>query len=161
MPSPIAKNIRLEVLSEWDPQTRDNFQQIEQQVKGLQTSAVFPIGVVLAIAGDIVPDGWLLCDGLAVKRDQYAQLFKVIGTKHGTGDGSTTYNIPDYRSRFLRGRDGGVGRDPVASSRTAMQTGGAVGDLVGSVQDNLVTTTLDSGAETRLKNAAVNFIIKY
>jgi hypothetical protein len=47
-------------------------------------------------------------------------------------------NIPDFRGRFLRGRDGGAGIDPDRNSRTAMKPGGAVGDLVGSVQDQSV-----------------------
>lgn len=48
-----------------------------------------------------VPDGWLLCNGAAVSRTTYANLFAVIGTKYGTGDGSTTFNLPNLAGRFL------------------------------------------------------------
>ena len=48
-----------------------------------------------------VPDGWLLCNGAAVSRTTYANLFAVIGTKYGTGDGSATFNLPNLAGRFL------------------------------------------------------------
>ncbi|NUL02618.1 tail fiber protein [Streptomyces lunaelactis] len=80
------------------------------------------------------PTGWLLCDGAAVSRDTYADLFQVIGTQHGGGDGTRTFNLPDYRGRFQRGVDDSTGRDPDAASRTAANQGGATGDSVGSVQ---------------------------
>ena len=50
-----------------------------------------------------VPDGWLLCNGAAVRRSTYAALFSVIGTKHGSGDGSTTFNLPNLANRFVEG----------------------------------------------------------
>ena len=49
-----------------------------------------------------VPDGWLECNGAAVSRTTYADLFKVIGTKYGAGDGSTTFNLPDMNGRVLQ-----------------------------------------------------------
>lgn len=54
------------------------------------------------------PTGWLLCNGDAVSRTTYADLFAVIGTTFGTGDGSTTFNVPDFRGRVPAG-DGGTG----------------------------------------------------
>ena len=60
----------------------------------------------------------------------------MIGTNYGAGDGSTTFNVPDYRGRFLRGVDGGSNRDPEAGSRTNMATGVVVGGIVGSVQND-------------------------
>jgi len=93
-----------------------------------------PVGSVLAFAGTSAPTGYLMCDGSAVSRTTYATLFALIGVTHGQGDNSTTFNIPDYRGRFLRGVDGSAGRDPNDSTRTAMNTGGNTGDNVGSVQ---------------------------
>lgn len=99
-------------------------------------AAVLPAGVILPYAGASVPTGYLFCDGSAVSRATYSDLFTAIATTHGTGDGSTTFNIPDYRGRFLRGVDGSAGRDPEDSTRTAMNTGGNTGDNVGSVQSD-------------------------
>lgn len=93
-----------------------------------------PAGAVIAYAGDVIPNGYLYCDGAAISRTAFAALFTAIGTKHGQGDASTTFNLPDYRGRFLRGFDNGTARDPDAASRTAMALGGATGDGVGSVQ---------------------------
>lgn len=103
---------------------------------GLEHVVGSPIGTVQSFAMESAPSGWLYCDGSAVSRTTYANLFSAIGTAHGSGDGSTTFNVPDYRGRFLRGLDDGVGRDPDAASRTAMNTGGATGDNVGSIQDD-------------------------
>lgn len=95
-----------------------------------------PSGAISAFGGTSAPSGWLMCDGTAVSRATYAALFAVIGTNFGSGDGSTTFNLPDFRGRFLRGTDGGVARDPDRASRTAMNTGGSTGDNVGSVQNH-------------------------
>ena len=101
---------------------------------GQDANTLVPPGTVVAYAGTIAPAGWLLCDGRAVTRTEYSALFVAIGTAHGNGDGGTTFNLPDYRGRFLRGVDGTAGRDPNSSSRTVMNPGGNTGDLVGSVQ---------------------------
>jgi microcystin-dependent protein len=93
-----------------------------------------PSGVVLPFAGATAPQGWILCDGSAVSRSTYAALFSAISTAHGSGDGSTTFNLPDYRGRIMRRRDGGIARDPDRASRTAANSGGNTGDNVGSVQ---------------------------
>ena len=53
-----------------------------------------PVGSIKPFAGTTVPDGYLLCDGSAISRTTYAALFAVIGTTYGTGDGSTTFNLP-------------------------------------------------------------------
>jgi microcystin-dependent protein len=96
--------------------------------------SLLPSGTVLPFAGSTAPTGWLLCDGTAVSRTTYANLFAAISTSWGYGNNSTTFNLPDLRGRFLRGRDGGIARDPDRASRTAANTGGATGDNVGSVQ---------------------------
>jgi microcystin-dependent protein len=70
-----------------------------------------PIGTVHFFAANTAPAGYLECDGSAVSRTTYSALFTRIGTTYGTGDGSTTFNLPDLRGRFLRGWDHGAGRD--------------------------------------------------
>ena len=66
-------------------------------------SILVPIGVVQAFAGNTVPNGWLLCDGSAVSRTDYADLYAVIGATYGDGDGSTTFNLPDLVDKFVQG----------------------------------------------------------
>lgn len=60
-------------------------------------------GMVTSWAGSHtnVPTGWLLCDGAAVSRTTYADLFAVIGTNHGAGNGTTTFNLPNYHDYWL------------------------------------------------------------
>jgi microcystin-dependent protein len=95
-----------------------------------------PSGTILPFGGATAPAGWLLCDGSAVSRTVYANLYSAIGSVWGSGDGSSTFHLPDLRGRFIRGRDGGVARDPDRTTRTAANSGGNTGDNVGSVQDN-------------------------
>jgi microcystin-dependent protein len=63
------------------------------------------IGAVTDFAGTAVPAGWLLCYGQAISRATYAALFGVIGTAYGTGDGTSTFNVPDCRGRVTAGAD--------------------------------------------------------
>ena len=62
-----------------------------------------PVGVVLPFAGSGAPNGYLICDGQEISRTEYPELYKVIGTTYGEGDGSTTFNVPDYRETVLVG----------------------------------------------------------
>ena len=64
-----------------------------------------PIGGIVQYAGSTAPDGYLICDGSAISRTTYADLFNVIGTYYGTGDGSTTFNLPNLKGRIPVGYD--------------------------------------------------------
>ena len=110
-------------------------QKLNDNFAALQ-STVNPPGLVAAFAGPVVPAGWLPCDGSAVSRSNYAALFTAIGTVHGSGDGASTFNLPDYRGRFLRGVDGGSGRDPDSALRASAGEGGNSGDKVGTLQSS-------------------------
>lgn len=93
------------------------------------TYAVLPTGSVQMYAGEYtkIPNYWLLCDGSAVSRTTYANLFATIGTQFGAGDGSTTFNLPDLQAKFPRGS--------VASTNPG-STGGA---------DSVTLTASESG----------------
>ena len=66
------------------------------------------VGVVSPYAGSSAPSGWLICDGSAVSRTTYASLFAITSTTFGVGDGSTTFNLPDLRSRIPVGAGTGT-----------------------------------------------------
>lgn len=66
-----------------------------------------PVGAMLDWSTNTAPNGWLLCDGTAVSRSMYSDLFAVVGTVFGGGDGSSTFNVPDFRGRVAVGRDSG------------------------------------------------------
>lgn len=65
----------------------------------------YPAGSISMYAGSTAPTGYLLCDGSAVSRTTYADLFTAIGTTYGTGDGSTTFNVPNVKGKVPVGRD--------------------------------------------------------
>ncbi len=87
-----------------------------------QIVAGVPSGSVFCMAVATVPSGYLECNGAAVSRTTYAALFAIIGTNYGTGNGSSTFNLPDLRGEFVRGFDNGRGADSgrsIASSQGA------------------------------------------
>lgn len=105
-------------------------------------SLPFPPGMIMAFAGPAsnIPAGWLLCDGAEVSRTTYSNLYNAIGVSWGTGNNSTTFNLPDLRGMFLRGVAGAdtVG-DPDANSRVSRyDNGGNTGNNVGSYQGDAI-----------------------
>lgn len=85
-------------------------------------AASHPAGSILMYGGGAAPNGWLLCQGQAVSRSLYTELFAVIGTIYGAGDGSTTFNVPNLENRFPSapgfGTRGFLGQTGGADSRT-------------------------------------------
>lgn len=80
------------------------------------------IGSVQLYAGSSAPNGWLFCDGSAVSRTVYEELFDVIGTTYGTGDGSTTFNLPDLKGRVPIGA--GTGSASTSTNHALGSSGG-------------------------------------
>ena len=64
---------------------------------------LLPIGSYIQFAGSQAPAGFLVCNGGEISRTTYSNLFAVIGTTYGSGDGSTTFNLPNLTDRFLQG----------------------------------------------------------
>ena len=79
--------------------------QVNQLLQAIQQLAAIgsPTGMIAFIHSTDVPDGWLLCNGAAVSRTTYANLFAKIGVKYGSGNGSTTFNLPNLDGRVLQG----------------------------------------------------------
>lgn len=152
---------------------------IGRHTSGNAVGTIIPCGNASALPGT------LLCDGAAVSRTTYADLFAAIGVAYGSGDGSTTFNLPDTRGMFLRGagtnpsnanntttrgnRQGdvygshthewvGQGRAGVGGSRDLFQYGSGGGTNNG----NMIATNLNSGGtETRPANVGVNYCIAF
>ena len=104
-----------------------------------------PPGTIIAFGGSVTPTGWLVCDGSTVSRVTYANLFNSLVTSWGSGDGVTTFHLPDLRGRFLRGVDGTANNDPDKATRTACNVGGNVGNNVGSIQADVYGSHSHSG----------------
>lgn len=90
-------------------------------------TTVPPTGVIVPYAGASAPTGWLLCDGSTVSRTTYVNLFAIVGTTYGEGDGSTTFTLPDLRGRTVFGLDnmGGSSAGRLSSANTLGLGGGS------------------------------------
>lgn len=64
---------------------------------------ILPTGAVIPFAGSTTPSGYLLCNGATVSRTTYSKLYSAIGTTYGSGDGSTTFNLPNLTNKFIQG----------------------------------------------------------
>jgi len=118
----------------------------------------------------VPPPFALKCNGAAVSRTTYAALFAVIGTIHGAGDGSTTFNLPELRGEFIRGLDDGRGVDPGRGIGTAQADdfkshahgiqssgeSGGVGNFIAGAgfTNRTINTTATGGTETRPRNVS-------
>jgi hypothetical protein len=117
-----------------------------------------PTGSMLLFGGATAPAGWLLCDGSTISRTTYAALFDVIGEAYGTGDGSTTFQLPDLRARFPLGADG--------SSWLIGQMGGSLVPTIATSSQNVAAGTdyaalVWAGSESSPPPyQVVNYIIK-
>jgi microcystin-dependent protein len=106
-------------------------QQIIDLVTPSIVNSAVPIGTVCDFAGANAPTGWFLCQGQAVDRDELSDLFAQIGTTYGAGDGTTTFNLPDCRGRFVAAMDAGSGRigDPALNVGLNGNVMGSTGGL--------------------------------
>jgi len=100
------------------------------------TGSVFPWGGAIASP----PSGYLICDGSAVNRTTYAALFAVCGTIWGSGDGSTTFNLPNFVNRFAYGASEGA-----SAGNASVGSAGADGTLSGNDNSVVYKTGTDDG----------------
>lgn len=145
------------------------------------------VGMVSMFARSTAPTGWLSADGAAVSRTTYAALFAAIGTLYGSGNGTTTFNLPDLRGTFLRALDSGKGidsgrvlgsvqlADTEAHSHSIRMGGDANGVIpvninnavttsnsaVGSGAIGILQISTEGGTETRPINIALLACIKF
>lgn len=149
-----------------------------------------PIGEIHAFGGSVVPSGYLLCNGQAVSRTEYSELFAVIGTAYGKGDNSTTFNVPDLREAVPKGAglsgksNNHYDSDGVAlgefiedriqdhrhevsvipqsggSQYIAGCSGGAISKSLTDYVDTTIVTSTRKGVTTEVKAVGVNYIIK-
>lgn len=111
-------------------------------------SSALPIGAITMWATGTAPSGWALCDGSAVSRVVFASLFSVIGTLYGAGNGTTTFNLPNFAGRLARGVNGTY---PLAS------TGGAdTQSMSGST--TITASNLPPHRHAQVRGGGINII---
>ena len=101
-------------------------------------------GTIISYGSNTAPDGFLDCDGTAVSRTTYAALFAIIGTTYGTGDGSTTFNLPDLQDNVALGKSG---------TKTIGSTGGSATQTTTGSVDNHTLTISQIPAHTHTKGS--------
>jgi microcystin-dependent protein len=153
----------------------DNYY-LKGEIDSFIAATVMPSGAIIDFAMNSAPSGYLVCNGSAVSRTAFAALFARIGTLYGTGDGSTTFNLPNFQGKFRRGHNPtasgwdagrvfGSEQNDELRAHTHKYGGQSGGTSIGfSVSDSdnaqdLVTTST-GGAETRPVNIAVLTCIK-
>lgn len=99
------------------------------------------VGFCLPYYGETAPPGTLACDGSEISREAYKELFQVLGTKAGAGDGSTTFNLPDFRGDFIRCVGG-----------NAAALGVEQGDAIRNITGNTNLRPLDTPEDTIPRN---------
>lgn len=99
---------------------------------GTPGDPAIPSGTVAMWISNVAPTNWLVCDGSAVSRTQYASLFSAIGTTYGMGDGLTTFNLPNLKGRVPVGRD-----STQAEFDTLSETGGEKTHLLKAAESGL------------------------
>jgi microcystin-dependent protein len=159
--------------------TIDNAKIVDKRLNPVVVPVSEATGVIKAFGGTVAPAGYLLCNGAAVSRSTYANLFSLISTNYGVGDGSTTFNVPDAAGRSLlglgsntdvnaMGKNEGVAvanRTPVHNSTPALTVVGApgVGNLTLPDHGHNITDVShnhyvnDPGHAHQLYDYAVNF----
>ena len=159
-----------------DGSTATLISNLTASVNNLIAAGGLPSGSVSFFASNTAPSGYLKANGAAVSRTTYAALFSAIGTTFGSGDGSTTFNIPDLRGEFVRGWDDSRGIDSgrvfgsaqadelkshVHSVSALIGTAGSAPQASGSSSSNPYNTNATGGSETRPRNIALLACIKY
>lgn len=130
---------------------------------------ILPAGIIVAYGGTTEPDGWIFAYGQAISRTTYAALFTAYSTIYGSGDGSTTFNVPDLRGRVIAGQDDMGGS---SANRLTGLTNGVDGDTLGAAgglesmtiaQANLpnvtLTTTIAAGQGSHSHSFAASVIV--
>lgn len=143
----------------------------EAEIVAGQPNEMSP-GVIGIFSGTNIPDGYLLCDGRAVSRTTYSNLFTAIGTIYGEGDGSTTFNLPNITGKVTVGKD-------QSDFTTLGQTGGSINNTLsknnlpshshtitpsGTVKSTFTgtsTTTSENGTHQHSFNRPVWYVSEY
>jgi microcystin-dependent protein len=109
---------------------------------------LIPAGSIIMYGAASAPGGWYLCEGGAISRSTYAALFSAIGTTYGVGDGSTTFNVPDFRDRAPYGASTFTLGSKTAGEVNASGQNSTGTGTTGSTGGSTVANTTGSGGPT-------------
>lgn len=156
--------------------------ELKEKLENLPTKSelknfTVPIGMIFINPSSVIPEGFFECNGAEISRIEYKELFEFIGTTYGVGNDITTFNLPDLRGEFVRGFDNGRGVDidrtigsfqedefkehihQLSGSGHTSGNGSRVSYL--GLNAGRMNTTIAGGSETRPRNIAMMYCIKY
>lgn len=131
---------------------------------------LWKVGDIKASVKNANHDNWFLCNGQAISRVTYSDLFALIGTKFGAGDGTATFNLPDYRGKFLRGLGGDSAADVYTTQAESLPNiTGTIGKVFNGVNVNKLdksgafdgsTTSTGTGANASFTDTLIDVDFK-
>lgn len=139
-----------------------NLQQLTTAISELESTIISKInkseklGDIKASVQSSNHDNWFLCNGQAISRSTYSELFALIGVKFGSGNGTTTFNLPDYRGKFLRGLGGNSAEDIYTTQNESLPN--ITGSFAGGVGDNATATGAFKRSGTDSKSTRVDAV---
>lgn len=120
-------------------------QRVAQAIDELLPPSI-PTGALMFFHATTPPEGWLLCNGQGVSRTTYANLFAVIGTKYGAGDGSTTFTLPNLHHRFLEGT--------TTTSEVGNSVSAGLPNIIGAYRSICTTKALEASGVLKVSGTA-------
>lgn len=130
------------------------------QDSGVSPTVLMPTGSMILYGAATAPTGWLLCDGSAISRTTYATLFGVISTTWGVGNGTTTFNVPDWRGIYPKGAgttSRAAGQDASGNAYAATLGAYSQDQMQGHLHRlNNAPLSFNSGGGAQLNYSAVN-----
>jgi microcystin-dependent protein len=117
-----------------------------------------PAGTMDLYAGSTAPTGWLLAYGQAVSRSTYADLFAVLSTTYGAGDGSTTFALPDMRGRVPAGLDNMGGSAASRLTSTVLTASNTLGATGGTQTHTLTEAQMPSHSHTQAQGGSLSTV---
>jgi microcystin-dependent protein len=115
-------------------------------IEGIPTATIVPW------SSSSVPTGFLECNGAAVSRSTYSALFAVVGTTYGTGDGSSTFNLPDLQDNVAIGKSPGKALASTGGANTVQSTGNVGGSTANATLSEAQLASHDHPFEARQRN---------
>src|SRR5210317_1585922 len=133
-----------------------NYEAIKYNFDGANLTGVegIPTGTIVPWSDSTVASGFLECDGTAVSRTTYGDLFAVVGTTYGVGDGSSTFNLPDLADKTVLGRSPGKALASTGGANTVTGPGTVTGNIA---NHTLSVPELPAHTHPSPGNAAVTF----
>ena len=124
-----------------------NYEATKYDFSGANLTGIegIPTATIVPWSSASVPTGFLECNGQAVSRSTYADLFAIVSTTYGTGDGSSTFNVPDLQDNVAVGKSNNKALASTGGANTVANSGSVTTNVTGNVGGSTANATLSTG----------------